>query len=313
MLPKFLGLYTFERVVRRRPSLLQSRRSSLIAASPWQTGRHTFLLTVNLFLGAVQPHLKFDFKGSSVGRQAFPQHIDLVHAYNRSRLSETPNSQSFFDQITLKETDWKFLYQFGMIEKIDIGQQAKLKLLGQLRADTDLLRRYSFMDYSLLVGIYENVGNARPTTIAYFGNSSTSHESFDFDGPSVPSFLKSIIGNNMYQKGVRSKGKKPKVYFFCLIDTLQTFTLAKWIEKGVKSGVMFSRSTISEQTCEQASYPKFTARTIFEDIESGSEIVSSTSRLSASDFGEPTTMEVSVEEPGRYAERLIEYIDSICV
>ena len=77
-------------------------------------------------------HRKFDLKGSTLGRQVV-----------RGRLSSRDRYKG-----TLKDLDLR--------QKICVGADNRVRILDQLRLDTDFLAQHRIMDYSLLLGIHQH-------------------------------------------------------------------------------------------------------------------------------------------------------------
>ena len=90
---------------------------------------------VNWFQTDVSPVIRFDFKGSSLGRQSVQQ-ID-VHL-------EIPND---YHSITMKELDFMNMMRLQLLEPIQLPEQYKALLLTQVKQDTSLLSQFGFMDY----------------------------------------------------------------------------------------------------------------------------------------------------------------------
>jgi hypothetical protein len=187
------------------------------------------------------PILRFDLKGSSVGRQSIDQlDMDFEH---------------ILQTVTLKELDYLRLINMGHIDFITLEVEMKDLFVIQLQSDVLFLSQHSFIDYSLLVGIYE---------------------AKDMEHTSIYLGTDDISAFRRFHNGTCGKDKK-YVYFFGLVDILQKYTIKKWIERGLKR---------------------------------------STSRLRAS--ANPVTetfigIEDSIEEPERYASRLVEFMNKVIV
>jgi len=112
LLPRFYGLYVL------RPDF----------------GRPTrFIVTNNVFASRHEVHLRYDLKGSTLGRRA---------ALSKGTdVGGTP--------VVLKDLD---LLQNN--ERIRIGWQAKAKLMEQIQLDSAFLAEGNMMDYSLLLGVH---------------------------------------------------------------------------------------------------------------------------------------------------------------
>ncbi|ORY48206.1 SAICAR synthase-like protein [Rhizoclosmatium globosum] len=138
-------------------------------------------------------------------------------------------------------------------------------------------------------------------------------------------------------EGLVSDSVEYEVYYIGLIDTLQKFNLAKWVERGIQRkkhaavrSTTISHGSNSSQQSSQSSLSN-NCRSISEDSISNSISESMTSGPSiSSDVWPPipqsspirknscvsislSVPEVSVEEPGRYAERLVDFMTGIFV
>jgi hypothetical protein len=94
-----------------------------------------FVLMVNWFQTDVSPVIRFDFKGSSLGRQSVQQidvHLEIPLDYH---------------SITLKELDFMNMIRLQLLEPIELSEQYKVLLLTQVKQDTALLSQFGFMDY----------------------------------------------------------------------------------------------------------------------------------------------------------------------
>lgn len=227
LLPRYLGMFTFEKLARysggnfRFPTSAHSNESKSKHIWPYpQTGRYTFILTTGAFYPEVPPIYKFDFKGANVGRHAFSDKDELL-AFYRTRTTSSNEGESTFDSCALKELDFCTLFHNKLIGKFILGKDAKEKLMKKLSKDTELLKKYNFMDYSLLIGVCsgharKNESN-RPMTMVY-GDSGTRN----FNETAKASYLSSAIASvgrmvrmdsmssiglqfSISQRGIRSK------------------------------------------------------------------------------------------------------------
>ncbi|KAJ3155763.1 hypothetical protein HDU86_004232 [Geranomyces michiganensis] len=203
LLPRYLGLYSFERLsgIGSGANGAGSGASPTVAAKP-QGASGTTLAAVEDALGTrfsvvLMAHAfdtqldicaKYDFKGSNVGRQTLPSyhhhHHNRHHHQNSSGGAETsptaaaaappttttsggmtaePQTQLLGTDVTLKELDFQRLLQVGGARKISVGPEQKGRLMEQLRVDVDLLRRWEFMDYSVLIGVHRVAREPMPT------------------------------------------------------------------------------------------------------------------------------------------------------
>ncbi|KAJ3242220.1 Phosphatidylinositol 4-phosphate 5-kinase type-1 alpha [Chytriomyces hyalinus] len=314
LLPRYLGLFSFEPPQNHLFQVPESPTSAnydpirAVLSKPF-----TVVMMANVMDTRLPVQVKFDFKGSEKGRKSLPDGADALEKVELSKL-------------TLKELDFERLMEAGKIGLFDIGSTAKDGLLKELENDLELLKQFRFMDYSLLVGV-----QSFKTTSEAEHRESGSAESVNTDAYNC--------------RGLRSSASKSNtVYFIGLIDILQKFNFSKWIErelhrqKNARLSVTgdslgnpdtFVRRAISEQhiSTANAALTRGTAshshvnkarstHTFTNSADSEPPIgvargrSGSISSISGSSNGE---MEVSVEEPGRYAERLLAYVQTVLV
>jgi hypothetical protein len=116
LLPRYLGLFSIERM------------NYLDGSSTWFETKTVFLLMRNWFDSDLLPVLKFDFKGSSVGRKS----LDVM---------QTNNEQ------TLKEMDFMYLQSQGLVNFIALNPDMRQQIIQQLQRDVSVLQSNMFMDY----------------------------------------------------------------------------------------------------------------------------------------------------------------------
>jgi hypothetical protein len=148
LLPQYLGLFALDLGLfysgSFRRSSHQSNHSAMsepatLPSNIWplpKSGRYYFVLMPNIFPDS--PDLKFDLKGSTVGRNAFK---------NATMLSQFFQESIDKSSMTLKEVDHANLCKMKLIQKFQFGNVMKLKLLRQLEMDTAFLKRFKIMDY----------------------------------------------------------------------------------------------------------------------------------------------------------------------
>ncbi|TPX76921.1 hypothetical protein CcCBS67573_g01819 [Chytriomyces confervae] len=316
LLPRYMGLFSFEPPQNHLFQVPESPTSAnydpirAILSKPF-----TVVMMANVLDTRLPVQVKFDFKGSEKGRKSLPDGADALEKVELSKL-------------TLKELDFERLIEAGKIELFDIGSASKARLLKELENDLELLKQFRFMDYSLLVGV-----QSLKTSSHVEHRESGIDESINANSPH----------NNC--RGLRSSASKSNtVYFIGLIDILQKFNFSKWIERelhrqknsrlsvtgdSLGNPDSFVRRAISEQhistahetlarsTVSHSQVNKARSThtfTNFADSEStigiGRGRSGSISSISGSSNGE---MEVSVEEPGRYADRLLAYVQTVLV
>ncbi|KAJ3398008.1 hypothetical protein HDU80_009392, partial [Chytriomyces hyalinus] len=315
LLPRYMGLFSFEPPQNHLFQVPESPTSAnydpirAILSKPF-----TVVMMANVLDTRLPVQVKFDFKGSEKGRKSLPDGADALEKVELSKL-------------TLKELDFERLIEAGKIELFDIGSASKARLLKELENDLELLKQFRFMDYSLLVGVQ-----------SFKTSSHVEHREGGID---------EAINTNTHNncRGLRSSASKSNtVYFIGLIDILQKFNFSKWIERelhrqknsrlsvtgdSLGNPDSFVRRAISEQhistatetlarsTVSHSQVNKARSThtfTNFADSESmigiGRGRSGSISSISGSSNGD---MEVSVEEPGRYADRLLAYVQTVLV
>ncbi|KAI8616567.1 hypothetical protein BC830DRAFT_1117452 [Chytriomyces sp. MP71] len=307
LLPQYLGLFTFEPPPQAPASPLLypaihpeiSSRSSEEASvalliETTLSKPFTFVLMANVMHPRIPIHLRFDFKGSNVGRAALSAQ-DVARA-----------SPQALRGVVLKELDWEQLRRRegpARFEGVRLCVEERTRVMEVLRRDVEMLKGFGFMDYSLLVGVHrcgegcEEVDGAHMAGVRGLGS-----------------------GVNEVQRG--------EVYFLGLIDVLQKFNLAKWIERelhrhrsrtslflGGGSGSpttqpdVLVRRAISEQSLTLA--PRESGCVVNKTrsipvLVPNPEIPYLAARKNSMSSISSGT-ETSVEEPGRYAERLMNF------
>jgi hypothetical protein len=149
-LPRILGFYTFERLSRCSDAIITAGTASVTLKSVDMIipPKFTIIMMANVFGHSLDINLKFDFKGSQLGRETLSCNEKL----------------SFPVHATLKELDFQRLILNGSINRLDISTSRKTQLLAQLSKDIELLKSYGFIDYSLLVGIHQHQSNIHSST-----------------------------------------------------------------------------------------------------------------------------------------------------
>ncbi|KAK6461680.1 hypothetical protein DFJ63DRAFT_336459 [Scheffersomyces coipomensis] len=220
--------------------------------------KHHFVVMNNLFPPFRDIHLKYDIKGSTLGRITRIKQI-------RKRNEETKKIEYEDDDLskyTLK--DMNFLNQN---ELINFGPQKKQIFFKQLESDVKFLKEANAMDYSLLIGIHDTKkGNSLET------NQKLSIFAPEFDqvqDDRRKSIILSTIPRNVdrehdlptnvfkgrstfvfygHDGGIRSTNEDnepmSEIYYLGIIDCLTNYSLKKHLETFWRS-LGHSRSTIS--------------------------------------------------------------------
>ena len=200
LLPKFLGCYVLTRKFRKKRTKIY------------------FIVMLNVFATSKHIHIRYDLKGSRIGRRV------LTGKRDQEILAK--------GDLSLKDLDLE-----KRKEKVYIGEKSEI-LLNQIKQDADFLCKIGVNDYSLLLGIHyinrEKKGNEEV--------SNDNHkENFD-------SFLKE---SNLSDKSCDSRQEKLKtlidfedggiisetgneVYYVGIIDILTYFNARKKCEHFIK-------------------------------------------------------------------------------
>ena len=122
-LPKFFGCYKLIKKVKKKKIFVY------------------FIIMMNVFSTSKQIHLRFDLKGSTLGREVLPQKEKNKYSYD-----EILGKYSF----SLKDLDFDYFKK-----NIYIYDNICNEILDQLNADSLLLKKCNLNDYSLLIGIHK--------------------------------------------------------------------------------------------------------------------------------------------------------------
>lgn len=208
----------------------------------------TYLVVMrNVFSPRLRIHKKYDLKGSTVARCAS----------DKEKAKDLP---------TFKDND--FLTAGA---RINIGQEAKEKLLAKLEKDVDFLTSLHLMDYSLIVGIHDMERQEQDLPDAQLHMEDpdevvSEEENGEFvdeamvdagfaptppDSPQpnpIPIF-NGEIDTNLEKFGIKSlsDGPRKEVYFIALIDILTRYNMKKrtaQAAKTVKHGAGAEISTV---------------------------------------------------------------------
>ncbi|XP_039758464.1 phosphatidylinositol 5-phosphate 4-kinase type-2 alpha isoform X2 [Pararge aegeria] len=217
---------------------------------------HYLVATRNVFSNHLNIHKKYDLKGSTVDREASEKELE----------KELP---------TLKDND--FIKQ-GV--RIDIGDDAKEKLLETLTADVEFLTKLHLMDYSLLLGVHEcGRGEAEAEAArqreAEADSEAESESDSDTDNrhgdrwgfntpPDSPRGLgrqpslryEGIIPElDIYAIPSHEGAPKKEIYFVALIDVLTHYGVKKQAAKAAKT-VKYGSNVDGISTCDPEQYGK---------------------------------------------------------
>ena len=191
-----------------------------------------FIVMANVFSTSRNIDIRFDLKGSKIGRQVIKD--------------DNENTQMFLNgDMALKDLDFE---KFG--EKIHIGNRKREIILEQFKKDIEFLYSINSNDYSLLLGIH-NVKEGEKLDFLKFSSIKINEEkkekdesaflslfSFTYETKSNnSSHVKEPINNrNKFKNlfdfedlGILSKNHK-KIYYFGIIDILTEFGVKKHFE-----------------------------------------------------------------------------------
>ncbi|KAI8913497.1 hypothetical protein EDD86DRAFT_105813 [Gorgonomyces haynaldii] len=214
LLPRYVGLVTMECLQRFSGFQMEPRSQATIFRQ-----KVCFVIMTNVLNVEPQPRIKFDFKGSTMGRRTFQDEQELV---NQTREWLKKPMDNIFQQDTLKEMDFEALLRHGLVETLQLRDSS---VLDTLESDLNLLQSHGFMDYSLLVGVCPVTERSkdRPTTV--FGDLTND----------MPHYLTRPFQSKK-SRGFQTRAFKRRSFILhlSLIDILQKYNLIKWVEKEIK-------------------------------------------------------------------------------
>ena len=162
-----------------------------------------FVVMENVFLANLQPHEKYDLKGSYIDRSTKHTHV---------------NSGKVMKDLDLK----KFII---------LSNENRIKIIKQMEIDTKFLASQNIMDYSLLLGIYYmKISQQNPLT------------SYKLKNNDENKLKKQKTNANLmtnYAGGVRAQViEGPGIYYMGIIDILQKYNLRKKFEHYCKKIIL---------------------------------------------------------------------------
>ncbi|TPX34861.1 hypothetical protein SmJEL517_g02634 [Synchytrium microbalum] len=349
-LPRYFGCYTFEKLPGERvlsgngffgslESVLGSRFTLIAMTCVYDTDlsihqRFDFKGS-NVGRQAIQNLLGYVSRTSS-----------LSSATLKSSVDDGDGDDDVFQdsEVTLKELDFWQLLAIGHTGLLHVGKENKGRLIRQLEKDVALLKSHAFMDYSLLIGIhrrervqpsfatsssnpsfrqhrssrvpdtwprhasvYSSIRSIRsniPTQAATFfmwlvnGSASESGQSSveDAADDEATPFHKQYHGG-LKSVGMMASDVEYEIYYIGIIDILQRFNFSKWVERGLKRQASFlTEQWRGSESDEGLNSPK-------------SPTLQAVSPTNHSTVWEG--IEHSVEEPQRYASRLVDFVTQI--
>jgi len=206
--------------------------------------QYYFVVMRNVFSSQLPIHKKFDLKGSTVDREASEKELEKTLP-------------------TFKDND--FIKQKI---KIDIGEDAKERLMDLLNKDVGLLTKLHIMDYSLLVGIHDCVRAEEEAlqseNVQIQGRSENSEseecdsgERWTYntppDSPRGPQYREVVYEVDIY--AIPSIEERREVYFIAIIDVLTQYGVKKQAAKAAKT-VKYGGNVDGISTCDPEQYAK---------------------------------------------------------
>eukprot|EP01084_Bolivina_argentea_P208404 355334_1 len=183
-----------------------------------------FVAMENVFISDMRPNEIYDLKGSWIGR------------YTNYTIPTTK---------TMKDLDLK--------RQVILNSKKRSKILRQLKSDTLFLQKHYIMDYSLLLGICyvkiefgnfynEPMNNTKLNVISedaadYMDNDDdddNEEEKINANGNGI--ITRQNTGSDYYLGGIRADiMESPGLYYFGIIDTLQSYNFRKRMETWFKT------------------------------------------------------------------------------
>ena len=214
-LPKLLGCYVLKRKYRKKKTNIY------------------FIVMSNVFATAYRIDLRFDLKGSTIGRKVLKGTVDDSKVFSRGDMA-------------LKDLDFNKLN-----EKVNVGSKREI-ILAQIKKDIEFLYKINSNDYSLLLGIHyiknsekynlSKVPTLKTTEYNKDGVSLITHKTkkiglSELDTESNTSSEKSAVDriNNLkaiydFEDGGILSDDRKRIYYFGIIDILTEFNNVKKME-----------------------------------------------------------------------------------
>ena len=202
LLPKFLGCYVLTRKIKKKRDKIY------------------FIVMINVFATSKHIHIRYDLKGSKIGRRVLTGKRDAEIMAK--------------GDLALKDLDLE-----KRKEKMYIGEKSDI-LQAQVKNDADFLCKIGANDYSLLLGIHyinkeKKKPNQRISVTNIYGNidesllkeSSFSDKSCDFRQEKLKTLIDFEDGGIISETG-------NEVYFVGIIDILTKFNFKKKCEHFIK-------------------------------------------------------------------------------
>jgi hypothetical protein len=118
--------------------------ASIEAAIP---AKFAVVLMTNILEVTDEVHLKFDFKGSQLGRETLDPRLSLEQQvpslFETSKIDLNRN----FSNVLLKEMDFHRLVTLGELHKLRLDEHTKQLVFEQLQLDVNFLQARNLIDY----------------------------------------------------------------------------------------------------------------------------------------------------------------------
>ena len=204
LLPKFLGCYVLTRKFRKKRTKIY------------------FIVMLNVFATSKQIHIRYDLKGSKIGRRV------LTGKRDREILAK--------GDLSLKDLDLE-----KRKEQMYVGEKSEI-LLNQIKQDADFLCKIGVNDYSLLLGIHyinrdkkslvqQTTNLQKEKTVenedSFIKESSLSDKSCDSRNEKLKTLIDFEDGGIISETG-------NEVYYVGIIDILTKFNFKKKCEHFIK-------------------------------------------------------------------------------
>ena len=211
-LPKLLGCYVLKRKVKKKVTNIY------------------FIVLNNVFSNNHHIDLRFDLKGSTIGRRVLTGTVTDSKVFLRGDMA-------------LKDLDFNKLN-----ERVNVGPKREI-ILNQLQKDIDFLYRINSNDYSLLLGIHcikdtdkfnLSVGTIAPTEnkkdeLSFLSKNTFFSNTYDtesniFSEKSAVDRINILKGIYDFEDGGILSENKKRIYYFGIIDILTEFGKMKNLE-----------------------------------------------------------------------------------
>ena len=198
LLPKFLGCYVLTRKFKKKRTKIY------------------FIVMLNVFATSKHIHIRYDLKGSTIGRRV------LTGERDKEIMSK--------GGLALKDLDLE-----KRKEKMYVGEKSEI-LLNQIKNDADFLCKIGVNDYSLLLGIHY-INRDKKSTVNLSNNEIHKEKTGDYDNTLIKE--SSLSDKSCYSRNEKLKTlcdfedggiiseTGNEIYFVGIIDILTKYNLKK--------------------------------------------------------------------------------------